>query len=149
MNSEKYKELLRGILFFILIMLYICIIPSETLSDVVIVANKNVAENSLSTEEIKKIFLGKKNKWRDNSPITIVVNKTAPVYLELLDKYVKRTPSQFQNNWKRLVFTGEGKYPRSFSDDEKIIDFVSSNDGAISYVDADKVNDKVKIIQPE
>ena len=119
------------------------------MGDIVIVANKNIPENSLSTEDIKNIFLGKKKKWNDNSPIIVVLNNSKPVHHDLLNQYIRRTPSQFKNTWRRLVFSGGGRYPRTFSEDTEVIDFVSSFDGAVSYIDIRHVNDSVKIIQPE
>lgn len=135
--------------FLILVFSHIFILSSVATCDIVIIANKNVAEDSLSIEDIKRIFLGKKKKWKDNSPVTIAFNKTPSIHNDLLKKYVMRTPSQFKNTWRRLVFTGEGKYPLSFSSDMKMINFIGSKEGAIGYIDADQVNDKVKIIKPE
>ena len=141
-----------GFLYFSYLILCIsCIIFSPPLlaADMVIIANKNVPDDSLTKEDIKQIFLGKKKKWKDNSPITVVLAKTGEAHTELLTKYIDRTPSQFNNVWKRLVFTGEAIYPTSFSNDSKVIDFVSSRKGAIGYVISNHPPNNIKIIKTE
>ena len=126
------------------------IFPSPCLTaDITIIVNKDVPDEVLSKEDIKQIFLGKKKKWKDNTPITVVLGKTGEAQMVLLMNYVERTPSQFNNVWKRLVFTGEASFPRSFSDDKKIIEFVASKKGAIGYVTAGGFSNSIKVIRTE
>lgn len=149
---KKFNIALRHILILtplILTMFQIFIYPSYASAEIVLIANKGISENSLSKEEIKRIFLGKKKKWQDNTPITIILRKRDDTHEELLKKYVQRSPKQFQNVWRRLVFTGEGQFPRSISNEGKLIDVVAKQKGAISYIDSAQLNNKVKIIHAE
>lgn len=114
-----------------------------------IIANKSIHENTLLKEEIKNIFLGKKKKWQDNTPIVIALNGNEHTHKNLLRDYAKRTSSQFKAVWRRLLFTGEGAIPQMLKNDAAIIDFVASKTGAISYIDANNLTDKVKVIHPE
>ena len=134
----------------IVVIFHFFVYSSHATAEVIIIANKEVPENTLPKEEIKRIFLGKKKKWRDNTPITIVLRKPDKIHQELLNTYVNRTSSQFLNVWKRMVFTGEAQYPRLFSNQDSLIDFVATHKGAVSYIDSDQLNiNKVKIIKPE
>ena len=147
-NGIYLRHLLQSISPF-LVILFLFTWSSEASGDLIFIANKSVPEDSVSTKDLKNIFIGKKKKWQDNSTITIAINNTESIHMELLHKYVRRSPAQFRNIWKRMVFTGEGKFPKSFSSSEKVIEFVASKTGAIGYIDADQVNDTVKIIKPE
>lgn len=136
------------------VIMLICIygfvlVPPSVAEDFVFIVNKSLAENALPKEDIKNIFLGKKKKWEDNSDIFIVLNKNETVHRELLKKYVRRSPAQFRNVWKKLVFTGEAKFPRSFSSDDVIIDYVSHKKGSIGYISRGRADGNVKIIVTE
>ena len=142
-------RLIRPIFFFIILPYCLVNIPANALGEMVIIANKSIHENSLPQEEIKNIFLGKRKKWQDNTPIIIALNGNEHLHKELLRNYAKRTPSQFKAVWRRLLYTGEGGIPQTFESDMAIIDFVASKTGAVSYIDATHLNDKVKLIHPE
>jgi len=106
--------------------------------DIVIVANKNVAESSLSSEDVKNIFLFKKKKWGYGTAINFVVLKDGAVHKGFLKGYAKKTPSQFKRYFKTLVFTGKEK---------ELIGYVAATEGAIGYVSSGAKTGSVKTIQ--
>jgi ABC-type phosphate transport system substrate-binding protein len=113
--------------------------------DVLVIANKDVPVDALSRNEIKSIFLGEKIKWNNDSKITFVILKTE-VHDLFLKEYLGNTAAQYLNYWKKMVFTGKSKSPKSFSDTEKLIDYIAETGGAVGYLPASAYNDKVKII---
>ncbi len=115
--------------------------------DIVIIANKNVAESSLSSEEVKNIFLFKKKKWGNGQSIDFVVLKDGAVQEGFLKNYAKKTPSQFKRYFKTLVFTGKGKPPKSFATEAELIGYVASTEGAIGYASSGAKTGSVKTIQ--
>jgi len=100
-----------------------------------------------STDAIKKIFLGKEKKFT-NGQVAIPLNalETLPTYDAFNDRMIKKSRTQINAYWARLVFTGKGDMPQTLSSDTEIIATVSINQGAISYVDSSSVTDKVKVI---
>ena len=44
------------------------------------------------------------------------------------------------------MFSGKGKPPKELGSDADVINFVSSNPGAIGYIDAGSVNESVKVV---
>jgi ABC-type phosphate transport system substrate-binding protein len=114
--------------------------------DVIIICNKSVPEDALSRDMIKNIFLGKKTKWSNRNKIIFVTQKKNDVHKSFLKTYVSKTTSQFRNYWKKQVFTGKGRTPKSFPGDSKIIEFVAGTKGAIGYVAAGSKTDTVKLI---
>ncbi len=115
--------------------------------DIVIIANKNVAESSLSGEDVKNIFLAKKKKWGSGQAIDFVVLKGGAVQEGFLKQYAKKTPSQFKRYFKTLVFTGKGKPPKSFATEKELAGYVSATEGAIGYVSSGAASGSVKTIQ--
>ncbi|MCP4107583.1 MAG: hypothetical protein GY749_18910 [Desulfobacteraceae bacterium] len=121
-------------------------LQSAHAGDVVIIGHKNLPVDSLGREEVKKIFLGKKTKWNKNLKITIVTLQTPETHKSFLKDYIRKTPSQFNIYWKKMIFTGKGRTPKSFETAEQILDFVAATKGAMSYIPMGTDNNKVKII---
>ena len=115
--------------------------------DVVIVCNESVAADALSQDEIKNIFLGRKTMWGDGHTIHFVTLQTGRTHASFLDTYVGKTSPQFNNYWKKQVFTGRGKAPKSYRTAQGIIDYVSTTSGAIGYIPADEYHEHLKVIR--
>jgi len=114
--------------------------------ELIIIANPNVKVKSLEFKEVKNIFLGKKAKWEDGSPITLVILNDSNTHKDFLKKYVKFTPSQFDRYWKVLLYSGRGKYPKTLTAAETL-QFVAETEGAIGYVKSGNENVKTLTIK--
>ncbi|MBW1898141.1 MAG: hypothetical protein JRI61_03685, partial [Deltaproteobacteria bacterium] len=117
--------------FLMLVML--CMASTTSFAEVLIIANKNVSEDSISKEGVKKIFLGKTVKWDDKSSISFVVLKS-DVHKAFLKEYIKRSSSQYTNHFKMMVFTGKGRKPRAFDTEKDLIRYVAATEGAVGYI---------------
>lgn len=115
-------------------------------ADVVVIVN---TENSasLSKTDIKRMFLGKKNKFANGT-------KVKPYYLaqghaardEFNKKVLGKSSSQIKAYWSKLIFTGKGTPPDALGDVSAVIKQVASEPGAIAYIEADAVTDAIKVI---
>jgi ABC-type phosphate transport system substrate-binding protein len=114
--------------------------------DVLIIANPDTPVSSLKKKEIKDIFTGKMTRWNSSGKIIIATLKDSELHREFLRQYVKKTPSQFKNYWRRKVFTGEGRLPKIFKTEAGLIDFVASTKGAVGYISS-TTRKPVKIIE--
>ena len=115
--------------------------------DIALIMHKARADAvSLRKEEVKEIFLGQRTRWDDNSIIHFVVCTQDQTLLAFLKSYVKKTPNQYSNYWKKLVFSGKGVMPKMFDDSQKVLDFVSNTEGAISFIDAKEADAQRVII---
>lgn len=124
---------------------------SAAYADVLIIANKDLPENTLSQQEIREIFLGKRVQWSDNSRIRFATLRTAEIHSMFLEQYVKMSEADWKIFWKRMVFTGRGLPPETIATEAELIDFVSKTKGAVGYVSSDGMaknteKDAVKII---
>lgn len=109
--------------------------PAITLAnDVVIITNEGVPTQTLSRDDIKQIFLGKKTTWDNGEKIIFAVQDRTEASDLFLKKYILKSAYQFDIYWKKQVFTGKGRTPRSFSSDQELVQFVSQTHGAIGYV---------------
>ncbi len=105
---------------------------------ILIVTNPGTDISSLKTKDVKDIFTGKRTRWNGSGKIILATLKDPGVHREFLRRFVKKTPSQFRNFWRRKVFTGEGKNPKAFDSEAALIAFVSKTKGAVGYISSPK-----------
>ncbi|ABW67800.1 hypothetical protein [Desulfosudis oleivorans] len=122
-----------------------CPVPAQA-ETVYVVANINVSDSSLTQTEIQNIYLGKKDKWNDNQKINFTALAGGPCHETFLKQHVGRSDFQFQNYWKKQIFTGQGQPPKSFASDAELIDYVSKTSGAIGYTCAPPDTEKIKTV---
>ncbi len=102
--------------------------------DVLIITNPETKLSALEKKDVRDIFTGKRTRWNGSGKIIIATLEDSAVHKEFVRKFVKKTPSQFKNYWRQKVFTGEGLIPKTFRDEESLIDFVAGTRGAVGYI---------------
>ncbi|MGE0087143.1 MAG: hypothetical protein AB7S75_22290 [Desulfococcaceae bacterium] len=134
-----------GIFFLLLILLSV---PLSGADEILIIGSKDLPADSVSRDEIKNIFLGEKVKWDSGEKISFVL--LTEVHEAFLKQYLGSTAAQYQNYWKKMIFTGKAKSPKSFNSPEKVIEYVANTAGSIAYIPSEGYGetdrDKVKII---
>ena len=90
--------------------------------------------------------LGEKTKWDDGKAIKIAVLQDGVIHKSFLEGIVEKTSSQYENYWKKLIFTGKAVAPKSFDTTSKALEFVAGQEGAIGYISAGEAGGSVKTI---
>lgn len=132
------KGLIRTItgIFAVVVVLVLGVSPGTGKSpeEILVICNKSAPVESLSRQDIQEIFLGKNRFWSNQDKIIFVtLDEKIPAHRMFLRAYIRKTPVQYVNYWKKMLFTGKGHYPVSFSDEDELIDYVSKTKGAIGY----------------
>jgi ABC-type phosphate transport system substrate-binding protein len=112
--------------------------------EVIIVANKKVSDATLSKDDVKKIFLGEKTVWKDNSKVVFVMlnnNRDDDVFAR---KYLGRSFQQFMNFWRQQLFTGNGQIPQVFKNSKDLEAFIGKTEGAVGYISSDDLTADLK-----
>ena len=89
---------------------------------------------AITKADLKEIFLGKKVQWTDNTKIRFVTLKDSGPHKTFLRTYINKSVQQYSNYWRKMVFTGKGKIPKSFATNAAMIEYVSGTSGAIGYI---------------
>lgn len=116
-------------------------------AELAVVVNVDNPVDDISFEELVNVFLGKSRQIADGVkvvPIDQLEGEAARV--EFYDKVIRKSPSQLNSYWSRLIFAGKGRPPYAVSDDQEVLEFVSANPSMIGYVDMTAVDDSVKVI---
>jgi len=101
--------------------------------DVKIIVHPEVQE-SISVNDIRNIFLGKKTQWDNNQRIRFVLFTEKNTYRTFITHYVRKTLYQYRNYWRKKVFTGTGMMPIMYGKCSQSIDYVRRTKGAISFI---------------
>jgi len=144
---DRNKIITKTILFVFFACILLLSWPANAEdADIIFICNESVPFDSITKKEIKNIFLGDKLNWTPEKEITFVIMKKSNIHKKFARIYTKRSYSQFNNYWKRMLFTGKGRLPRSFGTEKALIDYIAKTDGAISYISSMTDTKNVKIL---
>ena len=129
---------------FLMILLANCVYAQS----VVVIANKDVEEDSFDHQTLVRIYHGKKKQWSNKKKIVPVMLKSGPVRDRFIENVLRETDHKFITYWKQMVFTGRGIPPKSFVGEKEILKFIAETPGAIGYISElpDSMSDVVKLI---
>ncbi len=141
--NKKINLILRLSLF----VLFSCGLGFQARADIaVIIHPKN--ESSLTLEEIRSIFLGRKFEFPKSGIQSKPVdqNERVPVRDEFYKKLAQKDETEMKAYWANLIFTGSASPPKELGDDNDVKNFVKNNLGSIGYVDSKVVDLSVKVV---
>jgi ABC-type phosphate transport system substrate-binding protein len=130
----------------IIFALLLALVVSARAADEVFIVNPQGADAELSVDNLKAVLLGTKTKWDGGGLIKLAVLTAGPVHDKVIQDHTQRSADQFDKYWKKLVFTGKGFMPMQAADEAALIDYVAKTPGALGYVSAASVTDRVKVI---
>ncbi len=121
--------------------------PGAWAADYVLITSKSNPVSSLSAQDARNIFLGKKSTWPSGEKIVVFTQTQSPVHSSFVSGVVGRTPQQFSTFWKKALFTGTGIPPRDLSDDAGMLKAVAAQPGSIGYVSAGAADGTVQALE--
>ena len=118
---------------------------SMAFADIAVIVHPS-NEDALDKSSISRIFLNKAKTFPSGAQAEpLALSDDQPASDEFNSKVLNKSTAQLTAFWSKLVFTGKGQPPKVFSSDAEIISAVASNPNAIGYVDAESVDDSVRV----
>lgn len=100
----------------------------------VLLGHTGLAGQTLDTELVKSVLLGKKVAIGDTR-VVIVIAKSGEAQEGFLKSHVGMTSGQFQNHWRRLFMTGSGSAPKIVETEAEAIKVAGETPGAVLIAD--------------
>jgi hypothetical protein len=119
---------------------------TATAADIKVIANSSVGATSVSSDELKGVFLATKSSLSDGSHVEPVLLKSGAAHEAFLKDYVGKSDSALETYYRSLVFTGKGSMPKAFGTDSEVVAFVEKTKGAIGYVAAGTSTGGAKVL---
>ena len=116
-----------------------------SLDGAVVIANSNVAADSLSADALKDVYTGKTKYWDGGQAVVLAYlpDKTDAA----LQQACGMDSGTFKTFWQRLMFSGRGQEPKHADDAAALVALVAATKGAIAIVPADTALAGVKKIE--
>jgi len=108
---------------------------------IAIIASHNNPASRIGLPVLSQGFLGMASGF-----VPIDQKEESPIFRQFYEKAVRRDPREVKAMWARMVFTGIARPPRQFESDEAVKREVVANDRAIGYIDANAVDNSVKVL---
>ena len=117
------------------------------LADIVVVVHPDSGVDSLTQDEVQRIFLGKTKSF-PNGQQAIPINQDdgRPIRESFNEKVCNKDSGQYRAYWSQLIFTGKGTPPKDGGDDAAVKALVAKNPNIVSYIDASQVDGSVKVV---
>ena len=129
----------------VLTVLLLC--ASSVHAELAIIVNNDNATNDITVEEVVNIFLGKSRSLPDGTKVVPIDQwEGEPARTAFYHDLVKKSQSQLNSYWSRLIFAGKGQPPFAVSNSEEVMEFIAGNQNMIGYVDSSLVDETVKVI---
>ena len=135
---KKYRILIAVVAFFLVIDVAIA------RAELVVIVNPHMSFNSLTQAQLRRIFLGQTRRFPNGEmaePLDVSGDDRDIFY----ESRLKKTPSQMDNYWANMIFSGKAEPPREIRP-ENVRQSVAGSLRAISYIDRNQVNASVKMI---
>ena len=116
-------------------------------AEIKVVANASIAGSSVSSDDLKRVFLATKTILSDGSHVEPVLLKSGPAHEAFIKQYLGKTAAALESYYRGLVFTGRGFMPKTVASEAELVDLVSKTKGAIGYVSAKTGTGNTNVIE--
>lgn len=101
-----------------------------------VVSNPKGSPADMKLSELKSIFLGEKQRWKNGTKIVIALMKTnTTAGKSVCDKVYDMSGDEVKKFWLALVFQGKAEAPVFFNTIGDLQTYVSENPGSIGIID--------------
>ena len=122
-------------------------ISTPAFSDLAIIVHPGYKAGELSTQDVKKLFLGERRSFPGGmyaKPINH--NAGSPDREHFYAAVLGMDEDSLLRYWRRHISTGRNNQPVELGSYQEVLKTVASNDNSISYIDSSLVNSKVKVL---
>jgi ABC-type phosphate transport system substrate-binding protein len=131
----------------VVLALLVFVSASFVQAEVAVIVHPSAAMNTLSDDDIARLFLGKGKNFPDGSQAVPINQDEGSVVREKFNEAIcKKNSSQYKAYWSQLVFTGKGTPPKDAGDDAAVKALISANPSMIGYIDGGAVDGSVKVV---
>lgn len=115
--------------------------------DLVVVTHNATAVDKLSRNEVINLFFGRNRQLPSGLPaIPFDQPPDSQEKKVFYMKLVGKGPSEINAYWARLIFSGRTQPPRQAESATEMVALISSQRGAIGYIERSKMDPRLKII---
>ena len=119
---------------------------SQSFADIAVIVNRSNPVDIAGMEEIGAIFLKQNRQMGGEVVAPYELTESSDIHNIFHKNTTKKNLQQLNSYWAKKLFRGKGVRPVSLRNDRMMIKIIASHPNAIGYIDADSVDDRVKVI---
>ena len=120
---------------------------AENADGLVVVSHIDSPLQALSKQQIKSLFLGKRQEIHGLSLQAVDIEQWQGTKQAFYEQVIDKNASQLNAYWARKLFTGRGKPPHRVKDAKAFYYYLRRNKNAVAYMSVDDVDlERVKIL---
>jgi ABC-type phosphate transport system substrate-binding protein len=124
----------------IILLLLVAHLAQSQSAQLTVISNQKGAPAALKLEELKSIFMGERQRWRNGTKVIIALMKPNTETGKVIsNKLYNMSSDEVNKFWLALVFQGKADSPVSFDSPDALKNFVATNPGAIGIVEQNEV----------
>ena len=135
---------MRILKFIILTVTVVAIAVNAFADEVVLVVNSQNPVVSVTPQEAKNIFLGKKNDWSNGRHILPILQENTDITEEFTLAVMKRSVQQFKLYWRKMVFSGKSTPIVQVKNSQQLKKMLAENPGGIGYMLESELDSSIK-----
>ncbi len=97
-----------GLVFFI---------AAPVMAGEISIVKKDHSIETVTAKELKRMLLGKSKRWKNGDKVVLGTLNSGTTHDHFIRKYAGKTPKQFTNYWRKMVFSGKGAMPKAFANE--------------------------------
>lgn len=114
---------------------------------ILVVVNQNNTTDSMTRSEVIDIFMGRYNAFPSGeSAVPIELKGDNEVKAIFYEQLVGMSLSRINSYWSRLRFSGRKRGSVQFQSKNELVDYVTSDSSAISYIMPSELKDGMKVV---
>ena len=144
MNTTR-KLLIAVVLLQVLML----VVQAAVITDVAVVANREVPVDNLTFAELRKILLGDRQFWSSNVRVTLLIRAPAAHERDVIIRSVlQMTEAQFRQYWIGKVFRAESSTaPKTVYTNEMAGTLLNNIPGSMTFIESNQVPKGVKVLR--
>jgi ABC-type phosphate transport system substrate-binding protein len=123
------------------------LISSTAWADLAIIAHPDSDTGEVDIQNVRMLFLGERKSFPSGLHATPINHVNgSPDRKEFFASVLSMPESSHTRHWNRKISTGTSHSPAELNSYEAILQSIANTPGSISYIDASKVDDTVKVL---
>jgi hypothetical protein len=144
---QFFKRLRSNPFLLLVLILSINLQVKAQETTLVAVGNQSGAPAVMKFSELKAVFMGERQRWKNGNRIVIALMRTnTPAGKATSAKIYDMTGDELNRFWLALVFQGKAAAPNFFNSESELQTFIAQNPGAIGIIDKPLADAEVKPI---
>ncbi|PCJ16286.1 MAG: hypothetical protein COB02_16675 [Candidatus Cloacimonadota bacterium] len=128
------------------IILVLILMVNFSYAELVLIVHKDSPIKHISVKHLQKIYENKSKTWAHGGSIIRTSLRKGENHRNFCNILGKNT-TQLKRFWKKQVFTGRGPSLKTYSSQKSLIEYISTHENSLGYVDSSIDTSLVKVIK--